>query len=348
VKLVRVVVDGVRNLLDVDVRPHERLTVIVGPNGAGKTSLLEAIHLACALRPLRALERASDLVGFGRERGVVKATVDLDGPLEIEVVCEPRGRRATIAQKAVRDVGEIASRIGVVSFLPEDAALVRGSPDVRRRGLDRFAYSLDAGFAQIARRFEEALERRNRVLKAPVVDVALLESYDAPFVEAANALTEARARAVQAWAPAFEREARAIAGDALAASLSYAPASDPSALLEQLGAARDQELRKRTTAVGPHHDDLVILKADRRARFLASQGETRALVLALKLAQVRLVTAARDAGPLFLLDDVAGELDPDRAARLFVAVDECGAQTFVTVTHTEALPPLGDHSVIKM
>src|SRR3954452_4543534 len=169
-------VDGVRNLVDIELVPHRRLTVFVGDNGQGKTNLLEAIHLCAALRPLRPVERAGDLVGFGRERGTAKARFEIDGPLPIEVVVEAKGRRASVAGKSVRDVGEVGARIGVVSFLPDDAAMIRGGPELRRRGLDRFAFSLAPSFAAIAKRFEDALERRNRVLKAPVVDEELLES----------------------------------------------------------------------------------------------------------------------------------------------------------------------------
>ncbi len=365
-------VDGVRNLAEIDLRPHRRLNVFVGANGQGKTNLLEAIHLLAALRPLRPLERAADLVGFGRERGVARGRFELDGPLPIEVLVEPKGRRASVAGKSVRDVGEVAARIGVVSFLPDDAAMIRGGPELRRRGLDRFAYSLDPAFAVVARRFEEALERRNRVLKAPVVDEELLESYDAPFCAAAAALTRARAVAVARWAPAFRAEARAVGGDALLAHMAYAPAVSgaaavaradgdalaaaraldeaalASSLSEALGAARAQELKRRSTAMGPHHDDVVLLKADRKARFLASQGEARALVLAMKLAAVRLVTEARGTGPLLLLDDVAGELDPEKAARLLRAVDDTGAQVFVTTTHEGALPSFGDGVVVPI
>lgn len=353
-----IAIDGVRNLREVHIEPHRRLTVILGDNGQGKTNLLEAIHLAAALRPLRPIERAADLVGFGLERGVVRARFELDGPLPVEVVVEPRGRRCTLAGKAVRDVASLAARVAVVSFVPEDASMIRGSPEARRRGLDRFAFALDSGFAAVVRRFEDALERRNRVLKAAVVDEALLESYDAPFAEAAARLMGARAGAVARWQPVFTAEARALGGEALIAHMEYAPGlaraqrgSDEGYpdeavlaqhLLEALGAARQQELRRRTTAVGPQHDDVLLLHGDRRARFLASQGEARALVLALKLATVRLATAARGTGPLLLLDDVAGELDPQRASRLFRAVDDTGAQVFVTTTHDGSLPSAGD------
>lgn len=349
-------VDGVRNLREVQLEPHPRLTIILGDNGQGKTNLLEAIHLAAALRPLRPLERAADLVGHGLERGHVRARFELDGPLPVEIVVEPAGRRATIAGKAVRDVGVLAARVGVVSFVPDDATMIRGGPEARRRGLDRFCFTLHPSFAGIARRFDEALERRNRVLKGPVVDEALLASYDAPFAQAAARLTLERARAVSRWAPAFSAEAHAIGGDALAAHMRYAPGvggAEPllesddeqrlSAHIEAaLHGARAADLRRRSTSVGPHHDDVMLLKSDRKARFLASQGEARALVLALKVATVRLATAARDTGPLVLLDDVAGELDHHRTGRLLRVIDDTGAQAFVTTPHAGALADVGE------
>jgi DNA replication and repair protein RecF len=171
----------------------------------------------------------------------------------------------------------------------------------------------------------------------------------------------------------FSAEARAIGDEGLEASLAYrsgiigddddddddaAPGDggddgglrlEPAALRgrleERLARGRAIERRKRSTLCGPQHDDLRITKGDRPARFLASQGEARALVLALKLAAVRVQAEGRGAPPLLLLDDVAGELDRHRAGRLLMAIDETGAQCFVTTTSTSTLPPLGDAAV---
>lgn len=355
--------DGLRNLVEVELSPGRRVTLIVGDNGEGKTNLLEAIHLASSLRPLKPLERQRELLGEGRERGVIRARFEADGPLPVDIVVEGHGKRATVAGKAVRDASELWRKVGVVAFLPDENALVRGGPELRRRMLDRVAFSLDPGFAVVARRFDEALERRNALLKSPRVDVEQLASYDAPYAAAAATLTLARAAAAHRLAPRFAAEARAIGGAALDAALRYQAALDDASgdagmarghdelaalALAALGRAREHDVRRRTTSVGPHHDDVALLTDDRRARFLASQGEARALVLALKLAQVRLVTEVRGQAPLLLLDDVAGELDRARAARLFGAVDETGAQTFVTATHTSALPPLHDAVVVHV
>jgi len=356
-QLQHISVDGFRNLAGVALDPHPRLTVFVGDNGQGKTNLLEAIHLVSALRPLRSVERVSELVGFGRDRGTIHGRFELDGPLDVDVVVEARGRKATVGGKAVRDVATLASRLGVVSFVPEDSTIIRGSPGDRRRGLDRFAFSLLPAFASASRRFEEALEQRNRLLKDPVVDHAALDAFTPPFVDAAVELTRLRRDTCLRWAPVFAAESGTIADGALAATLRYRSgiADDviddtvgqlQEQLEERLRRGRDQELRRRVTLCGPQQDDLVIDKTGRAARFLASQGEARALVLALKLACVRILTETRGQAPLLLLDDVAGELDASRAHHLLEAIDEHGAQCFVTTTSLATLPPLGPAKVV--
>lgn len=359
-KLHRLHADGVRNLREVTLEAHPRLTAFVGDNGQGKTNLLEALHLAAALRPLRQVERARELVGFDRERGLVRARFDLDGPLDVEVQLEHRGRKALLAGKAVRDVAEIASRIGVVAFTPEDLAIVRGAPERRRRALDQLAFGLEPSFAALARRYEQALDRRNRLLKEARPDRALLESYTEPLVDAGVELARARARAARAWSPEFSAAALRISDERLLAELSYAasfldedileisPARAKEAFHERLLGQAESERYRKTTLSGPHLDDVALLVSERRARRLASQGEARALVLALKLAAVRLYTRARGTPPLLLLDDVAGELDPKKAACLFDTALEVGAQTFVTATHAGLLPSLDDALVVRI
>jgi DNA replication and repair protein RecF len=353
-------VENVRNVERARLTPHRRLTALVGDNGQGKTNLLEAVHLAAALRPLRPLERARDLLRFGSERGAVRARFDLDGPLDVEVGIEPKGRRARIAGKLVRDVSEVARRIGVVAFTPEDLAIVRAGPDKRRRALDAFAFGLEPGFADVARRYERALESRNKVLRT-TPDRDVLDAYTGPLIEAGVELARARARATARWAPGFTAAVAGISDGALDAQLDYgtgfadaAQLRDDSvealraAFADKLAASAAREAQRPSTAVGPHLDDLVIRAGDRRARRIASQGEARALVLALKIAAVQLYTEVRGAAPLLLLDDVAGELDPTRAAKLFEVAFELGAQAFVTATHEGALPDVGERRVVRV
>lgn len=353
-----------RNLETLTLEAHRRLNVFLGPNGQGKTNLLEAVHLVSALRPLRNVERGRDLIQFGAENAHVSARLSLDGPLDVDVEIEPTGRRARMAGKVVKDIGEIARRVRVVAFTPDDLTIVRGAPAERRRAIDRFAFSLDAGFASIARRYEAALDRRNRLLRARVRDDAQVAAYTEPLVEAGARLTRARALAVRTWAPDYREAVAAVSDGELSSTIAYASALGADVIskdgeildeatlrarfLDFLRDSAELEQRRHMTMHGPHKDDLVIALQSRGARHFASQGEARALVLALKIASVRALTRAHGTAPILLLDDVAGELDPARARHLFALLDEVGTQAFVTATHRELLVEPGAYRAFEI
>lgn len=365
VLLSKISVDGFRNLERVTLEPHPRLNIFVGENGQGKTNFLEAIHMAGALRPMRKIARNRDLIHFQRDEASIQTIFQLDGPLPVDIKIEPTGRQARIAGKRVREVMDINRHLAVVSFIPEDLAMVRGSPQGRRRNLDAFAFSLDAAFARVAKTYDGLLERRNRLLKENWIDPQVLDAYASPLIEAGAELTMARFHLLERWCAPFQKAVKMISGGQMDAELGYMSAIEENddlltrgstprieelrdSFARRLKESAERELVRRNTLVGPHLDDMIFYTGSHRARHFASQGEARALVLALRLSQVRIIAADRGVAPLVLLDDVAGELDPKRSECLFSLIDEVSAQTFVTVTHLEALPPHGPCSAYKM
>src|SRR6185369_12874195 len=107
---------------------------------------------------------------------------------------------------------------------------------------------------------------------------------------------------------------------------------DEEGLARALAASRERDRRRASAGVGPHRDDLVIDLGGRAARTGASQGEHRAITLALKLAELACVADARGVFPVLLLDDVSSELDPERTESLFETLRETPAQIFLTTT----------------
>jgi DNA replication and repair protein RecF len=99
----------------------------------------------------------------------------------------------------------------------------------------------------------------------------------------------------------------------------------------------DRDLERATMGLGPHLHDVRLLAGDRDLRGFGSQGEQRLTVLALLLAEARLLAAQRDAAPLLLLDDVLSELDTSRRAVLAQLIGDVG-QTIVTATQQSAFP----------
>ena len=136
-------------------------------------------------------------------------------------------------------------------------------------------------------------------------------------------------------APPLEVRYRStVGGDLVASSVDDTKAS----FAELLAARRGQDRRRHTTSVGPHLDDLELLVDGNAARVHASQGQHRAIVLAIKLAEIRHLSAVMDEPPVLLLDDISSELDAARSAQLFDTVAELDAQVILTTTDLGQVP----------
>jgi DNA replication and repair protein RecF len=109
----------------------------------------------------------------------------------------------------------------------------------------------------------------------------------------------------------------------------------PADLFEAVENSRAEDLRRGSTSVGPHRDDVEVLLGGRDARAFASQGQQRSAVVSIKLAEAALIAARTGERPVLLLDDVLSELD---AARRLALLERVGEQEQVVVTSVEAGP----------
>ena len=107
------------------------------------------------------------------------------------------------------------------------------------------------------------------------------------------------------------------------------------AILEALRRSYEKDRARGFTAEGPHADDLALRVRDVVAKHHASQGQHRAIVLALKVAELDVLASRVGRVPILLLDDVSSELDRSRNRRLFELLGKLGGQVFLTTTHPE-------------
>lgn len=347
-RLASLTVRDFRNLAAVELAPSPRATILLGENGQGKTNLLEAIYLLTTLKPLRAA-RLAELVRFGAERAEVAA--DFDGPGGVRraaVQVQAGGRTAFLDGKPQERLDAYFEGLAAVCFAPDDLLLVKAGPDGRRRFLDRAAFNRWPAVLGEARDFVRALRARNAALRTAGPDVEL--SFRGPLVRASARLLVRRRALVEELAPRLAAAFAEISGPgAPAALLAYRPAAgvraegDEAELAERLAAAladraeRDRE--KGYTSVGPHMDDLVLSLDGRGARVYGSQGQQRALVLALKIAEIENLRQALGRPPLLLLDDVSSELDPAKNRYLLGYLAALPAQVFLTSTDRRLLEP---------
>ena len=345
-RLLSLDVEDFRNIARAHLDPSPRATILVGENGQGKTNLLEAVYIACTLKPLRA-SRLAELVRFGADRALVAAEVEgPGGARRLRVEVTPGGRTASLDGKPQERLDDYFQGLAAVCFSPDDLYLVKGGPEVRRRFLDRAAFNRWPAVLAEAREYLRALRSRNAALRAGEGDVE--QSFRGPLVRAGARLLRRRRDLVAELRPRVEAAYREISGpDAPVARLEYRAAAGlsldgPEAALERgladaLEARSGRDRDRGYTSAGPHMDDLALALDAHGARSFASQGQQRALVLALKVAEIENLRAALGRPPLLLLDDVSSELDPQKNRFLLEYLGRLPGQAFLTTTDRRLL-----------
>lgn len=332
--------------------PDAGVNILVGDNGAGKTNLLEALTYLATLRSFRGTpdemlvndQSPSAIIRGELQRGESSALV------EVEINRKGR-RRVRIDQKNITRRSELLEVVRVVTFLPEDLELVKGSPAGRREMIDEVATQLWPAADLDQAEYERALRQRNAFLRAGSRDETTLEVWDSRLAQAAGRLMARRARATQEVVNSLADTYTRVAGRSSEIVINYEsewggtvdartpPAEWSSALVEALQRRRRADWEMGITGAGPHRDDLTFVLDGQSARFQASQGEQRTLALSVRLAAHEAVSRLTGSTPVLILDDVFSELDPQRARQLSGALPS--AQTMITTTHPEEIPVPG-------
>jgi DNA replication and repair protein RecF len=339
--IVRLAVRDVRNLESVDVEPAARFNVIHGDNGQGKTNLIESIYLVATSKSFRATKTA-EVIRRDVAQASVRATIDEDGSKrEQSVGLETRGQRhLRIDGTRPKSSAVYAAKTPVVVFSPASLTLTMGSSKERRTLLDRVSlYADPASLVEVAS-YQRAIRERQRALEERGVRARDLEDWEELVVRHGVNVMNARDVAAASVLDAAREAFRQIAHQDLAFEGRYVPSAprEPDAYRTALAESRPRDVRRGSASVGPHRDDLVLDLAAMPARATASQGQHRALVLALKAAELAVIGRARGTHPILLLDDVSSELDADRTNALFAFLASQRGQVFLTTTRPELIP----------
>lgn len=263
------------------------------------------------------------MVRTGAERAVVRAEA-VRGPRELLLEAEiaARGRsRMQLNRQPVKRRRDLLDALSVTLFSPDDLVLVKGGPGERRRWLDEAAVGLDHQTEGVRSDVERIIKQRNALLKQSrgrLDDAAALtlDVWDDRLTRAGEALADRRTAALDALVPRITQAYRDLAGVPLPVSAVYDASWRTVGLAAALADARDQDLRRGVTTVGPHRDEVAFGLDELPARTHASQGEQRSLALAMRLAVHRAIAEASGESPILLLDDVLSELDDGRTEAL--------------------------------
>jgi DNA replication and repair protein RecF len=347
--------------LDLDLPPG--VSLLQGDNAQGKTNLLEAVYyLAITRSPHAGADRElvnwlaveQEPLPYARLVGQVARPT---GDSTIEITLTQQANNGARYRKQIRLNGvarramDLLGQLNVVLFLPEDIALVSGSPSRRRRYLDAALCQIDPVYCRALSRYNQIVTQRNallRDLRERGGDSAQLAFWDERLVENGAYLVSRRWDALLALDELAHDVHGQLTGEAEQLRLRYVPSvemdgpADKEAVGEaftaQLQALRRREIAAGMTLVGPHRDEARFLISGVDAGVYGSRGQQRTAALSLKLAEVDLMRRETGEQPVLLLDDVLSELDEHRRRFLVHTLENGAEQAIITTTDLHTLP----------
>lgn len=316
---------------------------ICGLNGKGKTNLLDAIYYCCFTK---SYFTATELlnIGFDKEGFRLEAKFEKGGQLQ-KVVCIHRGSGKK--EISLNDSGydKVSQHIGLlpsVMIAPDDIDIIIGGSEGRRKYIDIILCQLDADYLQQLMTYNKVLQQRNSLLKRFAeqgkTDEALLDILNHQLTTPGNYVFEKRKSLAEELKPVVQDLYHRLVNNSETVSLDY-----DSRLLHEsfdqifLRNKEKDRILQRTNG-GIHKDDLRFELNGQPFKSIASQGQRKSLLFALKLAEYQLIKKYKGFSPILLLDDVFEKLDGIRMQQLlhWVCVENEG-QVFITDTHRERL-----------
>jgi DNA replication and repair protein RecF len=312
------------------------VNIIVGPNASGKTNLLEAVLVVSQGSSYRGKDL--ELIAFEQPWGRLDARTTDGEDRTVKIVAEPQpSKNYELGGKPYKRLS-LQHTLPVVLFEPNHLQLLGGSPERRRNYLDELLEHTVANYGATIRNYRRILSQRNTLLKrAKRPTNEELFVWNLRLSEFGAHIARARAELAVSIDSQLAERYKQLSGRAPKANLLYETRfplkSYESKMISKLESDLSLDIARGFTGAGPHRDDFHILLDGHEASEAASRGETRTLVLALKVIELDLLEKARGTQPLLLLDDVFSELD---GARRHALTDHLAVyQTFITTTDAD-------------
>ena len=332
-----------RNYDEAQVEFSPQINVLIGENAQGKTNLLESIYVLAMTRSHRT-NNDRELIEFGKDAAQIKGTVQRElGSLKLELDIGKHGKKAKANHLEKARLSEYLGQLNVILFAPEDLALVKGAPTVRRRFIDMEFGQVSPKYLHDLTQYRDILKQRNRYLKQlqshEAQDQLYLEVLSEQLAAVGGAIISQRVKFLSELEGYAQELHQSITQGRENLTFEYSSAvKDASTLTEvELSEAlvdlyrqnQSKEIFQGTTLYGPHRDDVRFLINHKNVQTYGSQGQQRTTALSVKLAEIDLMKNQTGEYPILLLDDVLSELDGARQTHLLKTIQD-KVQTFLT------------------
>ena len=233
-----------------------------------------------------------------------------------------------------------------IYFSPDDLAIIKGTPGLRREFLDTAISLLDIEYREILLRYQKVLKHRNNLLEdvsKGMCQSDALKPWNEQLVETGTFIIKKRMEYLKKLLPYAIEIMYKISSEKENFNIKYISFFQDETcdiklkFIEKLEEIKNYEIVRNTTLAGPHRDDMIFYINGKDGKNFCSQGQIRTICLGLKLAQLKLVELKFNCTPILLLDDVFSELDDTRAKFVLETILAKNIQTFITTTTLKEL-----------
>ncbi len=329
--------DNVRIIESQVIYPGKAVNLIHGKNGSGKTSILEAIHLLSRAKSFRT-PKINELLKNGQQQLLVSGQIDHDrlGTVTAGFSRQDSKSRIRFQSSPVQSISEQAASLPIITQTTESHSLLTGGPKIRRKWLDWYMFHVEPKYLSSWKKYHTALRSRNLLLRKNSQSNEL-DAWEHQMVEFGKNIIQMSQEAISHIDEVFKTKADKIL-DGNVGVIYTSTVENISEYKEILKKNRIQDKERGFTLNGPHRSNIDFLIDDQKASKFLSRGQSKLYISAQKLAEIDCIIEKIGIKPIFLLDDVAAELDSESRAIILHELESAGVQSFITTTEANVFP----------
>jgi DNA replication and repair protein RecF len=313
------------------------VNIIVGPNAVGKTNLLEAIYVLAVGSSFKTKDK--DLVAKSKPWARIDGRFDSQERILKIQMSDGLWRKSFLIDKKPFVRLSQKQSLPLVLFEPNHLQLFIRGPSVRREYFDDYLNRSIPGYKSILNKYNRTLAQRNSLLKKHDLLSSELFAWNVKLCELAGQIVNERIGLIERLNKSIGKTYSSVANKKCKVKLSYFSDVETtqytSSFLNKLEKQLELDRVRGFTCSGPHREDISVDLNGQSASTTASRGETRTLLLALKIFEMDELEKVNGQKPLLLLDDVFSELDGARRRYLVNYLDN--RQTIITTTDADAV-----------
>jgi DNA replication and repair protein RecF len=318
------------------------LNYIVGKNSVGKTSILEAIYYLCSGRSIFAKD--NEIVSFDKNHFEIEGIFNnkIENKVRVFFKADENKKYYLLNGKQVIKSSEIIGKFPLVTLTPEDHQITQGSPADRRKFFDSVIAQASKTYLDLLLDYNKILKHRAVILnhlfeRATPTLIDELESWTENLINCGSQIIRFRKNFIKDFNLYLIESYKSIMDSNEIPVIKYLTVSQENDFDEKdemkklLEKNRQLEINRKLNLIGPHRDDYLFEINNINLRKFGSQGQNKTFQITLKFAEFFYLKEITNDVPIFLMDDVFGELDSFRANRVSKFLKNLG-QAFLTLT----------------